>query len=57
MHFKPTGDEVVWNLSQIISPSVVHRHRKSSNGKEVEEVTEEKGLPLVAVLDDLTVGV
>ncbi|TEB13889.1 cytochrome P450, partial [Coprinellus micaceus] len=56
MYFKPTDDEVVWNLSQIISPSIVHRHRKSSNGKEVEEVTE-KGLPLVAVLDDLTVGV
>ncbi|TEB29194.1 cytochrome P450 [Coprinellus micaceus] len=43
MYFKPTGDEIAWNLSQIISPSVVRR------------LTEEKGLPLVAVLDDLTV--
>jgi hypothetical protein len=55
MYFKPTGDEIAWNLSQIISPSVVRRRRKSSNGEEELEGVEEKGLPLVAVLDDLTV--
>ncbi len=33
--FKPTTDEIVWNLSQIISPSVV------------KEGVERKGLPLL----------
>ncbi|RXW23304.1 hypothetical protein EST38_g2537 [Candolleomyces aberdarensis] len=44
MHFEPTEDEIIWNLSQIISPSV----RKGSQ-------MEEKGMPVRAVLDDLTV--
>ncbi|KAF9048023.1 cytochrome P450 [Hymenopellis radicata] len=34
--FKPTADEIVWNLSQIISPSVV-----------TEDGVERKGLPLL----------
>ncbi|KAJ3519298.1 hypothetical protein NMY22_g13270 [Coprinellus aureogranulatus] len=52
MYFKPTLDpneEIVWNLAQIISPSV--RRKDPETG----EVVERKGLPLVAVLDDLTV--
>lgn len=40
--FSPTKDEVIWNLSQIISPSV----RRLDEGGFVEE----KGLPLVVEL-------
>ena len=43
MYFEPTEDEIIWNLSQIISPSV-----QKDGGKE------EKGMPVRAVLDDLT---
>lgn len=53
MYFKPTDEEVVWDLSQIISPSV--RRTLTVTAKDGRQVTEEtKGLPLVAVLDDLT---
>ena len=44
MYFEPTEDEIIWNLSQIISPSIQMGAEK-----------EEKGMPVRAVLDDLTV--
>lgn len=53
MYFKPTDEEVVWNLSQIISPSVRWTSTVIKDGKVVTVEVEKKGLPLVAVLDDL----
>jgi hypothetical protein len=44
MSFEPTEDEIIWNLSQIISPSIRMGAEK-----------EEKGMPVRAVLDDLTI--
>ena len=41
--FAATDDKIVWNLSQIISPSV--QKSRTDGGDEVVE--EQKGLPLV----------
>jgi hypothetical protein len=43
--FSPTKDDVVWNLSQIISPSV--RTVSSDTANRHESVAEKKGLPLL----------
>lgn len=42
--FAKTGDTIVWNLSQIISPSTVTRTLGDGGAEEVEE---KKGLPLL----------
>ncbi|TFK47420.1 cytochrome P450 [Heliocybe sulcata] len=42
--FSPTGDKIVWNLSQIISPSVRKEIIHPSSSREVHE---QQGLPLV----------
>ncbi|KAG2024085.1 cytochrome P450 [Coprinopsis cinerea AmutBmut pab1-1] len=52
MKFNPTGSEIVWNLSQIISPSVRIRVDAES-GKSFEET---KGMPLYATIDALVSG-
>ncbi|KAG5219708.1 cytochrome P450-dit [Salix suchowensis] len=49
--FAKTGDTIVWNLSQIISPSTVTRSL-GDGGVEVEE--EKKGLPLLVRAYDST---
>ena len=41
--FAATNDAIVWNLSQIISPSV----QKSRTDNDGEVVEEQKGLPLI----------
>lgn len=55
MYFRPTDDEVVWNLSQIISPSIRRPSAKSGGGKGSFADEESKGLPLVSILNDLTI--
>ncbi|KAH6903378.1 cytochrome P450 [Coprinopsis sp. MPI-PUGE-AT-0042] len=52
MHFVPTDESIVWNLSQIISPSISRRVRTKSGDK----VEESKGLPLSVILDDIAAG-
>jgi hypothetical protein len=49
--FAPTEDEVVWNLSQIISPSVRRKNVTDNDNKprpgQAPELEEVQGLPLV----------